>query len=199
MDRPFKNTSKILGLDVSTKTIGFALFEMKDLKLLELTHFSPKVTPRPEDKMEELIRKSEAFKKHLIKYQEMGIVKVVIEEPLMNSNNVYTVATLLKFNAMVSKCIWEVFGIVPAYISTYDSRKYAFPHLVQPNDKGKKVLFGGYPKGIDKKQIVWECVAQREPQVQWLYTKNTTLKKENFDMADAVCCVYGWSNKIKSI
>jgi RNase H-fold protein (predicted Holliday junction resolvase) len=39
----FKNTPKILGLDVSTKVIGFALFELTTSKLLELTHFSPKL------------------------------------------------------------------------------------------------------------------------------------------------------------
>jgi len=38
-----KNTPKILGLDVSTKTIGWALFDYASKDLLELTHFSPKL------------------------------------------------------------------------------------------------------------------------------------------------------------
>ena len=65
IDIKFKNTPKILGLDISTKTIGFALFNLTGSKLLELTHFSPKIKPQPEDKIEELIKKAEAFKKHL--------------------------------------------------------------------------------------------------------------------------------------
>jgi hypothetical protein len=198
MEKPFKNTPKILGLDVSTKTIGWALLEMQDMKLMELTHFSPIIKPRPEDKIEELIKKAEAFKnKQLVKYENMGIVKVVIEQPLLNSNNVYTVGTLLRYNTLITKAVWDVLGIVPDFISTYDARKYAFPNLVQPNDKGKKVLFGGYPKGCDKKQIVWEQVAEREPQIQWLYTNKNTLKTENYDMTDAYAAVLGWMNKIK--
>jgi len=86
-------------------------------------------------------------------------------------------------------------GLVPEYISTYDSRKFAFPELVRENDKGKKVLFGGWPKDIDKKMLIWEHVAKREPQIKWLYTKNNTLKKENFDQADAYTCALGYMRK----
>ena len=88
----------------------------------------------------------------------MGIVKVIIEEPLLNSNNVYTVQTLLRFNTLVTKEIYDVLGIVPDFISTYNSRKFAFPELVKENDKGKFVLFGGLPKDIDKKQIIWKLI-----------------------------------------
>jgi hypothetical protein len=69
--------------------------------------------------------------------------------------------------------------------------------LVHQNDKGKFVLFGGLPKDIDKKMIIWEKVAKLEPQIQWLYTKNNTLKKENFDQTDAYCCVLGFMNQIE--
>ena len=69
--------------------------------------------------------------------------------------------------------------------------------MVQQNDKGKFVLFGGLPKDIDKKMIIWEKVAKLEPQIQWLYTKNNTLKKENFDQTDAYCCVLGFKNQIE--
>jgi hypothetical protein len=85
-------------------------------------------------------------------------------------------------------------GIIPDFISTYNSRKFAFPELVQENDKGKHVLFGGLPKDIDKKMIVWEKVAKREPQINWLYTRNNTLKKENFDMTDAYTVVLSYLN-----
>jgi hypothetical protein len=122
----------------------------------------------------------------------LGITKVIIEEPLLNSNNVNTVGTLLKYNAIVSKVIWDVLQIVPEYISTYNARKFAFPELVKQNDKGKHVLFGGLPKDIDKKQIIWELVAKREPQITWLYTRNNTLKKECYDQSDAYAAVLGY-------
>jgi hypothetical protein len=192
-----QDSPKVLGLDVSTKTIGWALFDISTKNLLELTHISPTPKPKVDDKIEELILKSHIFKNKLESYVGMGITTVIIEEPLLNSNNIRTVQTLLRFNSFVCKVIYDTLGIVPEFISTYNSRKFAFPELVQENDKGKHVLFGGLPKDIDKKMLVWEKVAKREPQIQWLYTKNNTLKKENFDQTDAYCCVLGYMNQEK--
>lgn len=194
MAKSIKNSPKILGLDVSTKTIGWALFDMSSRDLLELTHISPRPKPVPDNKMEELFTKSTTFRKKLEEYKGLGIVKCIIEEPLLNSNNAYTIGTLLRYNTLISKEVYDVLGIVPEYVSTYESRKRAFPELVQKNEKGKFVLFGGYPKDCDKKQIVWELVAKREPQIQWMYTRNNTLKKENFDMSDSYTVVLSYLN-----
>ena len=147
----FKNLPKVLGLDVSTKTIGWALFNMVDKQLLELTHFSPIVKPKPQYKIEEHLKKAEAFEEELKEIKDLGIVEVIIEEPLLTSNNLYTVGTLLRYNAMIVKTVYDVLGIIPKFVSTYNARKYAFPQLVRENGKGKKVLFGKYPKGCDKK------------------------------------------------
>ena len=194
MAKSIKNSPKILGLDVSTKTIGWALFDLSSKDLLELTHISPRPKPNTDNKIEEMILKSESFKKKLEEYKGLGIVRVVIEEPLLNSNNAYTIGTLLRYNTLITKQVYDVLGIVPDYVSTYESRKQAFPELVQKNEKGKFVLFGGYPKDCDKKQIIWELVAKREPQIQWMYTRNNTLKKENFDMTDAYTVVLSYIN-----
>lgn len=194
MGKTIKNSPKILGLDISTRTIGWALFDIQKEELLELTHISPrpKMDKNDEDKLKELILKSEIMGEKLKQYVNLGIVRVVIEEPLLNSNNVYTIQTLLRFNTLICKQVYDILGIVPEFISTYNSRKFAFPELVKENDKGKYVLFGGLPKDIDKKMIIWELVAKKEPQIQWLYTKNNTLKKENFDQTDAYTCVLGY-------
>ena len=197
-----RKNGRILGLDVSTKTIGVALFE-GDGKLLELTHVTPIIKPKPETKLEELFKKVDAFERVLTRYIELDIERVVIEEPLLNSNNVYTVGTLLKFNGMISKVVSEVLNVVPDFISSYDARAYAFPELMAirtHNKKGepynekqltknKPVLFGGYNWKVDKKTVIWEKVADLEPQIVWEYTRNNTLKKENFDMTDAYACV----------
>jgi len=195
MNDKMKQSPKVLGLDISTKTIGWALFDIESKELLELTHISPVTKPKEENKMKELFLKTEIFKTKLEGYDELNIKKVVIEEPLLNSNNVYTIQTLMRYNTLISKEIYDVLGIVPEYISTYNSRKNAFPWLVKDNGKGKFVLFGGLPKDCDKKQIIWEQVAKREPQINWGYTKNNTLKKENFDQSDAYCCVLGFMNQ----
>ena len=193
-----KNIPKILGLDISTKTTGFALFDLTGSNLLELTHFSPKIKPQPENKLEELMKKANAFKSLIENYKDMGIVRVIIEEPLLNSNNIYTVQTLLRYNTMICKIIYDELNIVPTFISTYNARKYAFPDLVGQNDKGKNVLFGGYPKDIDKKQVIWEHVNAVCSDIEWLYDKKGKLKKENYDMADSVTCVIGHVNFIKT-
>jgi RNase H-fold protein (predicted Holliday junction resolvase) len=189
------NSPKVLGLDVSSKTIGFALFDIETKELLELTHVSPIVKPKVENKFEELLLKSNIFETKIVQYKNFGITKIIIEEPLLNSNNIYTVQTLLRYNTLIFEKIYKTLGIIPEFISTYNSRKFAFPHLVKQNDKGKFVLFGGYPRDCDKKMIIWELIAKKEPQITWGYTKNNTLKKENFDQSDAYCCVLGHMKK----
>lgn len=197
MNMKLKNKPKLLGLDVSTKCTGFALFDISGNELLELTHFSPQIKPKPENSIELLLKKTDAFRKHLENYKDMGIVKVVIEEPLLNSNNAYTVGSLLRYNSMLTMICYQVLGIVPDFISTYNARKYAFPDLMGENNKGTKVLFGGFPKDINKKQIIWEHVNELFPEIEWLYSKNDTLKKENYDMADAVTAAIGYVNMSK--
>ena len=190
-----KREPKILGLDVSTKTIGWALFGINSKSLLELTHFSPRVSPRPEDKIEELLKKAVAFQEKLKEVKDFNITKVVIEEPLLTSNNIYTVSALLRYNSMIVKTVYDVLGIVPNFISTYNSRKFAHPLLYSYNDKGKKVLFGGYPKGCDKKHLVWELVKESEPQIVWPHARTGNLKKECYDMSDAYTCVKGYMSQ----
>ncbi len=58
-----KDSPKILGLDVSTKTIGWALFDIESKNLLELTHISPIPKPKTDNKIEELLLKGQIFRK----------------------------------------------------------------------------------------------------------------------------------------
>lgn len=207
-----KQPEYILALDVSTSTIGIALFEnMGDKgKLKLLHHVSPKVKPKPENKMEELFRKVEVFQTEFLnKYADFGITKVIIEEPLLQSNNVYTIATLLRFNGMISKSVYDTIGVVPDFISSYDARKYAFPELMAVRKfkkdgtplaekqiaKNEPVLFGAYDFDVDKKYILWEKVAELEPQVTWFYDKKNKLKKETFDTSDAYVAARGFMMK----
>ena len=192
------DSPKVLGLDVSTKTIGIALFDINSEYLLELTHLSPVPKSEMGSKIEELIVKSNLFKIKLDEYKNLGITKVVIEEPLLTSNNVNTVGVLMRFNTLVCKEVFDVLGIVPDFISTYNARKFAYPELFQKNDKGREVLFGGYDKNVDKKNLIWELVSKKEPQIVWHYTKNNKLKKENFDQTDAYTAVLGYM-KMKNI
>ena len=207
-----KENGLILGLDVSTSCIGISLIEDKGTygKLELLHHVTPIVKPKPESKMQELFEKARIFEKEFLdKYVDVGITKVIIEEPLLRSNNVNTVATLLRFNGMISRAVYDTLGVVPEYISSYDARCYGFPELMAVrtiNRKGEAytekeiakknpVLFGAYDDNVDKKSVVWELVADMEPQITWLYDKKGKLKKENFDMTDSYVCVLGMLRK----
>lgn len=205
----------LLGLDVSTACIGISIViddGSEYGKIVELTHINPKV-PNKIKGIEQLFLKKKIFEDFLIKYKDFGIDEVIIEEPLLRSNNVQTVSTLLRFNGMVSDCVYNVLGIVPQYISSYDAREYSFPELMSIRKYGKDekqyefskiykeikncklVLFGGYPWTIDKKTVIQGKVSEKFPDIEWLYDKKGELKKENFDACDAYVALLGWLNK----
>ena len=209
----------ILGLDVSTTTIGIALMRHvegdKIPEILRLEYVNFKVDKNIKG-IEALFKKRDIFEEEFLEdYGDCAlpddwgdITDVVIEEPLLRSNNVNTVATLLKFNALISNSIYQTLNIVPTYISSYDSRKYAFPELMAVrkfNKKGepysethikraKPVLFGGYPMDVDKKHVVLNKVAELYPKIRWSLNKNGNIKQENYDMSDAVCCALAYVN-----
>lgn len=201
----------ILGLDVSTKCTGICVLEDDGSdygRILELTHVTPKVSSK-KPPIEQLFLKDNLFTEQFLSKwlgvpDQVRISRVVIEEPLLQSNNAVTAGTLLRFNGMVSKSVYDALGIVPEYISSYEARLCAFPELVSARkyakdghvyhykkvlaalNEGQVVLFGGMPWDIDKKQVLWNLVQEKYPGVEWLYKKNGDLKKENFDMSDAL-------------
>ena len=202
----------IMGLDISTTCIGICLLQYDHEhpygKILELTHVSPKI-PKSVTGIEALFLKKQIFNDEFLSlWKNKGISRVIIESPLLRSNNVNTVGTLLQFNGMVSDCVYNVLGIVPEYISSYDARKFSFPEFMsirKYDKKGNKypmkkilnsieknafVLFGGYAWDIDKKSLIQAKVSELFPDIQWLLNKKGELKKENFDACDAyVACL----------
>ena len=206
----------ILGLDVSTTCIGCCLFlddGSENGKIIALTHVVPKI-PGKIKGIESLFLKKKIFNdEFLSEWKGRGVDEVIIEEPLLRSNNVETCGTLLRFNGMISDCVYTELGIVPEYISSYDARKYAFPSLMSirkynktgeqyPYKKimkeiqtGRLVLFGAYPWEIDKKAVMQGKVSELFPDIPWLYNKKGELKKENFDACDAYVACLGYVNK----
>lgn len=206
----------ILGLDISTACIGACIIidngdgEIPEIQLI--THKAPKISKKITG-IESLFLKKRLFETEFIStLKDIGITDVVIEEPLLASNNVNTVATLLRFNGMISDAIYENLGIVPKFISSYDARMFSFPELVsirKYNMKGnendikkikkslkdeKIVLFGNYPFDIDKKQVMMDMVNTIYPEIEWIYDKKGRLKKENFDMCDSLVCALAYVN-----
>jgi len=198
----------VLGLDISTTTIGCCLMLVDGDKrdIIKVTSVTPKVNKKIKG-IEVLFLKNKIFEdEFLSQYANTPITDCVIEMPLVRSNNVNTVSILLQFNGMISKSIYETLGLVPQYISSYDSRKYGIPILMGKRtfdkkgnkvpqskiDKSDPVLFGPWPVDIDKKRVVWEKIDEMFPNIEWKYDKKGELTKCNYDSSDAICCILGW-------
>lgn len=208
----------VMGLDISTTCIGVCVLEDDGSeygKILELTHVNPKIPNRFKG-IESLFIKKKIFNNEFLrKWKDVGIKRVIIESPLLRSNNVNTVGTLLQFNGMISDCIYNVLKIVPEYISSYDARKYSFPEFMSIRKFGKDgksyeknkiinsiknkqfVLFGSFPWDIEKKTLIHSKVSEIFPDINWLYDTNGELKKENFDACDAYVACIGFLKKEK--
>jgi hypothetical protein len=208
----------ILGLDISTACIGVCIVKDNGVdkpEILYLSHKTPKISRKIKG-IEALFLRKKIFEEEFIneistKYE---ITDVVIEEPLLSSNNVNTVATLLRFNGMISEAIYRIIGVVPNFISSYDARMYSFPELVavrKYNKKGEEyslkhvndalkkdniVLFGAYPFDVDKKTVMMNMVNEmyEEEGISWVLNKDGELKKENYDACDALICALAYIN-----
>lgn len=205
----------IMGLDVSTVCIGVSI--IADLgdgtpEIIKITHVSPKISKKITG-IEALLKRKEIFEKEFLSgLVNSGITDVVIEEPLLSSNNSYTVGTLLRFNGMICDSVYRILGVVPNFISSYDARTYSFPELLairKYNKKGEElplktikksikdnhaVLFGAYPYDIDKKVIMMNKVNELYPNIDWIVNKKGEIKKENYDACDSLVCALAYVN-----
>lgn len=212
----------ILGLDVSTSCIGISIVEDDGSdnppKIIAITHKSPKVSKKIKGVEALFMRKKifeEGFIKKISEYTNKKITDVIIEEPLISSNNAYTVAALLRFNGMIADSVYNVLGVIPHFISSYDARTYSFPELVSLRKYNKKgveyplkhvqqairkdniVLFGSYPFDIDKKNVMMNMVDSLytdENAIPWELDKHGEIKKENYDACDSLICALAYIN-----
>jgi hypothetical protein len=186
-------------LDISTTNVGCSLWDERG-KLIELKHLALK-TDKDTDVEDRDIIKAEVFKEYCIAYKQRieselngEVVHVFVEAPLSNTpKNINTTALLLGFNGIARYILYEVFNLMPKKISVYDSRKLFCPELVKVTmRKGKRIETMSFPEKYlkEKKLYIWEKVAKLEPQIEWFYTKNNTLKDMCYDLSDSYCVGY---------
>ena len=185
----------IWSLDISTTNIGFALWDDKG-KLIELKHLELK-TGKDVPVDERDIHKAEIFRKFVANYKEHilndlngELIHIVVEEPLGGSNNPTTNSLLYGFNGICRYILFVMFGIYPLKISVYDSRKLFCSELVRVSYKknGEKVETMSFPEKYkkEKKLYIWEKVCKLEPQIEWIYKKDSKEPKDMcFDMSDS--------------
>ena len=190
-----------LSLDVSTTNVGVALWN-ENGNLEELKHLELKIDKKivAEDRY---IYKSNLFRDYLISFKirveneyDCVIDNIFIEAPLSNTpKNINTTAMLLGFNGIACYTIYQIFGAIPKKISVHDSRKIFCPEFIKTTKKRtgeiKETL--SFPKGWknkEKKEYIREKVAKLEPQIEWFYTRNNTVRDTSYDMSDAYCVGY---------
>lgn len=184
----------IWSLDISTTNVGSALWDSKG-KLIELKHLSLKtdkdipVENRDLYKSDMFWEYCEKYKKRVNKDLNGDIKNIFVEAPLQHTpKNINTTALLLGFNGMARLVLYKVFGFMPEKITIHEARKQMCPELVkQSKRKGELVETLSFPREYQKqkKLYILEKVSKLEPQIEWVYTKNNTLKDICYDMSDS--------------
>jgi len=167
----------ILGLDISTSTVGFCILDkQKNLVKLDFLSLS---------KEKQLLSKSESFRKKILQIKEtFQIERVLIEENLQafrpGLSSAKTIVTLARFNGICTYLSAKVFKIEPEFVNVNAARKMV----------GLKI---DRKSGKDTKQQVLDFVEKDLGKYDWP-TKilkggpnrgNEVLTKECYDMADA--------------
>lgn len=192
----------ILGLDVSTSTVGIALFT-SDGNLLELNHISPIVKDETLNKHELLWEKAMLSVNFICEnYLPETISEIIIETPLVSSKQLDTAALLNYYGGIFFATLKQKYVDTKfEYISVDDARRYGLPETV--GGKGK-TLFGIFKDTLDKKvvieykkMIVLSLVAQRYPSIIWLLNNNLMVDKKNLDRADAIVVALGHKQQTK--
>ncbi len=178
-----KNKGHYIALDISTSCIGMSIFN-QDYELVDLKHILLKTDKDvlPENRY---LAKANMFKTYLQVYKEYNILDVVIEDPLVASNNVKTVNTLLRFNGICSYLIWSELNTIPKYITVHGVRETFCPEMCEYDSKKNRNILKFKSRKIDPKEYIFMKVSKLEPQLNWLYDKNGKLKDENYDMTDS--------------
>ena len=208
----------VMGLDVSTKTVGITVSTVSDeleLKVLEVEYISLNSHLKKKDPML-LYDKARIFEKHLIdRYVKYHVTDVVIEKPIYCDKDSEKSIRLIFFTGICSDIVVRVFGVAPVFITAYEARKYGLPSLMALSKYDRDgnvrslenfkhmlknshlVLFGEYPFDCSKKFIIWNCVNDKFKGIRWRYSKKDELLNENFDATDSLMCVVGYVNRMK--
>lgn len=197
----------IWSLDISTTNVGSALWDDKG-NLIELKHLSLNIDKEIDVEFRDL-HKADLFSDYCEKYkirvenEFMGkIERVFVEAPLQNTpKNINTTALLLGFNGIARYVLYTVFGFEPEKITVHEARKLFCPELVNTTKtrRGEIKETLSFPKGFkskEKKLYIWEKVAKLEPQIEWFYTRNDTLKDICYDMSDSYAVGYAGLKKM---
>jgi hypothetical protein len=168
---------RVLGLDVSTSTVGWAIVESEDMSLIKLGHWSLK-------KVDGLFHKTDHVLNNL---QQLMIVNNVsspvwIEEPAlmftMGMSSAQTIATLIRINSMISYGIHSNLKAKVSYVKPGEARRSCNLTLTTKAKAGGK---------SQKEQVYLQLTAVNGylSHIKFPLTKTGKPKPENYDETDA--------------
>ena len=177
-----EKTGYILGLDVSTSTVGAAITDPTNDEIKSLFYVSLK-------KEKGLLNKITLLKTELEKYKD--IVEVVaIEEPLVMFKEGFSRAQVLsmlsQFNGMAQLLTLLLYKSDPIMYNVAHARKLAFPDLK-------------FPRGSKRKELVQQAVAEAYPEIDFPLKRTGRLKDEVFDMCDALVVARACAADLRSL
>ena len=171
----------ILGVDVSTSITGLAIvadgsivyYDSVDLRKYKNVFEKGRVLK------EKIVDLYEAYQfsneEFFLGNSKYPIEHIYIEQPFTFFNSggssAKTMATLQKFNGIVSWFLYEIFEMQPNYVLAQSARKTV----------GIKV-----PRGEKAKAVVLKYLLDTEPAFNVEYTKKGNPKPESYDRADAI-------------
>jgi len=171
----------ILGVDVSTSITGLAIvadgsivyYDSVDLRKYKNVFEKGCILK------EKIVDLYEAYQfsneEFFLGNSKYPIEHIYIEQPFTFFNSggssAKTMATLQKFNGIVSWFLYEIFEMQPNYVLAQSARKTV----------GIKV-----PRGEKAKAVVLKYLLDTEPAFNVEYTKKGNPKPESYDRADAI-------------
>lgn len=158
---------KILGLDISTSVVGWAITD-ENGTLLEYGAWDLK----NKNKFPDIFEKGKFVGDQL---QKLKVDRVFIEQNLFmfqaGASSAKVLNQLSKFNGMVSMLCFYHLNIKPDYISSGTARK---------NNNIK------IPKGSKAKEVVMKSLLDNETSFSVTYTPKGNIAPKYYDMADAI-------------
>jgi hypothetical protein len=172
-----------ISFDISTSCIGVSIFN-ENFNLTSVKALKMIKTKDCEDDPE--IIKGDAFKKFVEDLKIYDIIDIFVEEPLVKSNNVYTVNKLLKFNGICSYILRDVLGIIPKFMSVDEVRRLFCPEMTEYDMKKDKTILKFKSRKIDPNSYIFEKISKEYENISWILDKKGKLKTENYDIPDSI-------------
>ncbi len=161
----------IIGLDISTSITGYCILD-NSREIIRCGAWDM----RNKKHFPTMFEKAQYIKDSLFDMKiQYPIQRVVVEKPFMffgsGGSSAKTMATLQRFNGIVSWIVYESFEKTPDYFTAQQARKINEINL---------------PRGVNTKKEILKWVTDRYPDLEIEYTHKGNPKPKYFDIADAI-------------